>query len=79
MTAGEYSAIWFRRSRFQVLESDTFWLFESSDRPEPGWDASLPRIVTWAKLHDLYTDQTFSTTTPTSTAGERWHVRTARN
>jgi hypothetical protein len=46
MTAGEYSAIWFRRSRFQVLESDTFWLFESSDRPEPGWDASLPRIAT---------------------------------
>ena len=59
LTAGEYSAIWFRRSRFQVLESDTFWLSESPDRPGAGWDASLPRIVTWAKLRDLYTDQIF--------------------
>ena len=59
LTAGEYSAIWFRRNRFQVLESNTFWLSESPDMPTSGWDASLPRIVTWAKFHDLYTGQVF--------------------
>ena len=59
LTDGEYSAIWFRRNRFQVLQSNTFWLSESPEIPTTGWDASLPRIVTWVKFHDSYTNQVF--------------------
>lgn len=51
--AGEYSAILYRRDRFELLEQGTFWL---SDTPEvPGsksWGNRIPRVVTWARLRD---------------------------
>lgn len=50
---GEFSAVLVRRTRFTVSDSATFWL---SDTPEvagsKGWDAALPRIVTWVRLRD---------------------------
>ena len=58
-TGGEYSAIFFRKSRFKSLESATFWLSETPNVPSTGWDAALPRIVTWIKLRDLTTGKTF--------------------
>jgi endonuclease/exonuclease/phosphatase family metal-dependent hydrolase len=51
--AGEFSAALFRKSRFDVIESGTFWLSEKSDVPgSKSWDSSLPRIVTWVRLAD---------------------------
>jgi endonuclease/exonuclease/phosphatase family metal-dependent hydrolase len=51
--SGEYSAILYRRSRFDLSDAGTFWL---SDTPEvPGsktWGNNLPRICTWARLLD---------------------------
>lgn len=58
-TGGEYSAIFYRKSRFKSLESATFWLSETPNVPSKGWDAALPRIVTWIKLRDLTTRKTF--------------------
>jgi endonuclease/exonuclease/phosphatase family metal-dependent hydrolase len=59
--AGEYSPILYRRERFEVLDSGTFWL---SDKPQEigslGWDASLPRICSWAKLRDKQSRQEFT-------------------
>lgn len=58
--SGEYSAILYRKSRFQIQQCNTFWL---SPTPEvtgsKGWDAALPRIVTWAKFLDRDTKKTF--------------------
>ena len=51
-TAGEYSALYFRSDRFRLLESGTFWLSTTPDTVSKGWDAALPRICTWAHLHD---------------------------
>ena len=52
-TAGEYAAILYRRDRFDVLDSGTFWF---SDTPAvPGsrsWGNNVTRICTWAKLRD---------------------------
>ena len=52
-TAGEYSAILYRRGRFEVLEEGTFWF---SDTPAiPGsmtWGNRITRICTWARLRD---------------------------
>jgi len=57
---GEYSAILYLKDRFRVLASDTFWLSETPDRVgSKGWDAALPRIVTWAKLKDRVSGKTF--------------------
>ncbi|RMG68709.1 MAG: hypothetical protein D6722_11450 [Bacteroidetes bacterium] len=57
---GEYSAIWYRRSRLERLEGGTFWLSETPDQPgSRGWDAALPRIATWARLCDRRSDKSF--------------------
>ena len=58
--AGEYSAILFRRSRFRSVNCESFWLSETPEvAGSKGWDAALPRIVTWARLHDSATGKTF--------------------
>ena len=58
--SGEYSAILYRKSRFKLLDTNTFWLSETPDRPgSKGWDAAFPRIVTWAKFKDKKTGKTF--------------------
>lgn len=50
-TKGEYSAILYRKDRWQLDRSDTVWL---SDTPtEPGsatWGNTIPRIVTWGRF-----------------------------
>ena len=57
---GEFSAIFYRKSRFKLIETKTFWLSETPEKTGgKGWDADLPRIVTWAKLRDLKTKKTF--------------------
>ena len=58
--AGEHCPIFYRNDRFQLLESGTFWLSESPQRPgSRSWDAALPRIVTWAKLRDTLSSRQF--------------------
>lgn len=57
---GEYSAIFFDTTRLQVLQSQTFWLSETPQMPgSRGWDAALPRIVTWARFRDRKTKKEF--------------------
>jgi endonuclease/exonuclease/phosphatase family metal-dependent hydrolase len=49
--AGEYSAVLYRKDRFVLLESGTFWLSETPDRiASVGWDASMERIASWGML-----------------------------
>ncbi len=57
--AGEHSAIFFRRSRLEVLEEGTFWLSPTPESPSLGWDAAIVRVCTWAQLRDRATGQTF--------------------
>lgn len=45
---GEYSAIFFDTEKLQVLESGTFWLSETPDKPSKGWDAAYNRVCTYA-------------------------------
>jgi endonuclease/exonuclease/phosphatase family metal-dependent hydrolase len=53
LTKGEYAAILFRRDRFHVSDSGTFWF---SDTPEvvasKSWGNTITRICTWARLVD---------------------------
>jgi endonuclease/exonuclease/phosphatase family metal-dependent hydrolase len=59
-TKGEYSALFVRRTRFEVRASDTFWLSETpAVAGSKGWDALLPRVATWARLHDRTTGREF--------------------
>ncbi|MDI6698014.1 MAG: endonuclease/exonuclease/phosphatase family protein [Candidatus Saccharicenans sp.] len=48
-TAGEYSAIFYRKDRLQAVKSGNFWLSQTPEVPgSRGWDAACERIVTWA-------------------------------
>ena len=59
-TQGEYSAIFYKKDRFEVIESNTFWLSETPKViASKGWDAALPRIVTWALFKDKQSGMTF--------------------
>jgi endonuclease/exonuclease/phosphatase family metal-dependent hydrolase len=78
--AGEFSPIFYRTARLELLESGTFWL---SDTPEvagsTGWDAALPRIVTWARFRDRVNDRSFvHFNTHFDHRGERARAESAR-
>ncbi|OFY49465.1 MAG: hypothetical protein A2W85_06390 [Bacteroidetes bacterium GWF2_41_31] len=47
---GEYSAIFYDTTRFQVLTSSTFWLSPTPNQVSTGWDAALPRICTFGEF-----------------------------
>lgn len=49
----EFSAIFYKKERFEKLDGATFWLSETPGvAGKRGWDANLPRIVTWIKFKD---------------------------
>jgi endonuclease/exonuclease/phosphatase family metal-dependent hydrolase len=51
--AGEFSSVYFKSKRFELVDSGTFWLSETPERPgSKSWDSSLPRVATWVKLAD---------------------------
>lgn len=55
---GEFSAILFRKGRFNLTSHGTFWLSEKPGAPGPGWDAACNRVVTWGLFTDRITGRT---------------------
>lgn len=55
----EHSPIFFKKNKYELLLSNTFWLSETPDKPSKGWDAALNRIVTWGKLKHKETGKIF--------------------
>jgi len=50
---GETCAILYRRDRFSVLESGTFWFSDTPSRPgSRDWGSLFPRICSWVHLAD---------------------------
>ncbi len=48
---GEFTPIFYRGDRLELVEHHTFWLSETPDQAgSRSWDAALPRIVTWGKF-----------------------------
>jgi len=56
---GESSNIFYKKDRFKVLASNTFWLSETPDKISKGWDAAFNRVCTYALFKDLKTKTTF--------------------
>jgi endonuclease/exonuclease/phosphatase family metal-dependent hydrolase len=58
--AGEMDPVFFRKDRFDMTRTKTFWLSETPEVPGTlAWGSSLPRIVTWMELVDKKTHQHF--------------------
>jgi len=56
---GEYTALYFDSSRFELIEEETFWLSESPDKISVGWDASMERICTYGHFVDRSTQVSY--------------------
>ena len=56
---GEMNPVFFRKDRFDLVRTKTFWLSETPEvAGTKAWGASLPRIVTWVELSEKTTHQT---------------------
>ena len=59
-TKGEYAPLFYKKDRFEVLDSNTFWLSQYPDSVGfIGWDGACTRIATWAKLKDKKNGKVF--------------------
>jgi endonuclease/exonuclease/phosphatase family metal-dependent hydrolase len=48
---GEHNAVFYLKSKLQLLDWGQFWLSETPERPgSTGWDGRFPRICTWARF-----------------------------
>ncbi len=56
---GEFAPIFYRKARFKLLNSGTFWLSETPEKVSKGWDAGLERIVTWAVFEEKASGKEF--------------------
>lgn len=58
--AGEMNPVFYRKDRFEMIRTKTFWLSENPEAAgSMAWGAGLPRIVTWMELADKNTHQHF--------------------
>jgi endonuclease/exonuclease/phosphatase family metal-dependent hydrolase len=56
---GEFSAIYYLKAKFRLLQSGDFWLSPTPEKPGPGWDARLNRICSWLQLEDIKAKKKF--------------------
>lgn len=56
---GEFSAIFYKAGKFELLEQGTFWLSPTPQKPGKGWDASYPRVCTYGKIEEKATGKEF--------------------
>lgn len=57
--AGEFSPVFYNKSKFILYDHGTFWLSETPEEPGKGWDAALNRIVTWGRFQSKVTGKQF--------------------
>ena len=58
--SGEYSAILFRRDRFEWSDGGTFWLSDTPEQPgSMSWGNGIPRLTTWVRLIDRASGRAF--------------------
>jgi endonuclease/exonuclease/phosphatase family metal-dependent hydrolase len=57
---GEYSAIFYKKDKFEVLKQNTFWLSETPTIPgSKSWDAAITRVVTFAVVKEKSSGKSF--------------------
>ena len=50
--AGEFCAIFYLSSKYELIEDGNFWLSETPEVPSKGWGEKYFRIVTWARFRE---------------------------
>ncbi len=57
---GEIAAIIYKKEKYSLVDSGTFWLSETPDKVSIGWDASCNRVCTWVVLEEKATGTQFA-------------------
>lgn len=57
--AGEFSPVFYNKSKFILVKHGNFWLSENCEKPGLGWDAMCNRIVSWGKFQSKVTGKQF--------------------
>ena len=52
---GEYSAVFYLKEKYEAIDSGTFWLSETPEKPSIGWGAACKRVCTWVVLKNRET------------------------
>jgi endonuclease/exonuclease/phosphatase family metal-dependent hydrolase len=58
-TLGESCSIFYLKDKYELVDSGTFWLSETPEKPSIGWDAACNRICTWARLKNKETGEEY--------------------
>lgn len=56
---GEKNSIFYKKDKFELLDSGTFWLSDTPDQISLGWDGACNRICTYVLLKDNATGKVF--------------------
>lgn len=56
---GEFTAIFYNKTRFEMLEHKTFWCSKTPGEPSKDWDAAYPRTITRGLFNDSQTQNKF--------------------
>ncbi len=57
---GEHSAIFYKKEKFELLDTGDFWLSQTPEKPGLGWDATCcNRICSWVYLKDKKSKKKF--------------------
>ncbi|MBQ3007236.1 MAG: endonuclease/exonuclease/phosphatase family protein [Clostridia bacterium] len=57
---GEASPIFYKKDKYELLDSGTFWLSKTPEKASRGWDAMFKRVCTFAILKDKQTGFTYA-------------------
>lgn len=53
--SGEASPVFYNKTKYELVDSGTFWLSKTPDTPSKGWDATYNRVCTYAVLRNIET------------------------
>lgn len=60
ISEGESSPIFYKKDKYELVNSGFFWLSQTPDVPSLGWDAACNRITSYAILKDKTTGFTYA-------------------
>lgn len=58
--AGEFNPVFYRKDKYDLVDSGTFWLSETPELPSLGWNGGCNRLCTWAILREKATGFTYA-------------------
>ena len=57
---GEFSPVFYKKDKYEVVDKGNFWLSETPEVPGKGWDAACVRICSYVVLKDKQTGEKFA-------------------